>query len=375
MSVLRGTVLKITDQTVVVVGEDGRFHNLPPHWLGADIGVGDEVSWTAPAAVNPKRARIPWKRIGGIVAASLLMAFAGQAMWWKTTSAAAMMVAIDINPSLDVYANARGEVIRVVPLNDDAVSLLQGFSFNRLTLPEVMHLLLERAAELHFLKPDTDNLVMATIVPYSSRAAQVAALKQQLATSAQGISDPLTLIINTSDPQTEQEAAKEHLSVNQYIVRNRLIHQGMNVPPSEWQSQPIDSILDQSKIPVQSLFPDILEVRPNAPSVPAGTESPSRGKPSGGGGHGGQPSSRNGNDENGFHGNRNDSGTGGDPQSKDNGSPEKHTDGAEGTNGQGDLPPGGETRQNHHADPGNGKPTGSPPGDHSGKDEQENSND
>jgi hypothetical protein len=86
------------------------------------------------------------------------------AIFVNLNTAADTYVTIDINPSIELVANAFDKVIEANPLNEDAEILLSDLDLIGLTLTEAAILITEEATEMGYIDElSTDNLVLVTV--------------------------------------------------------------------------------------------------------------------------------------------------------------------------------------------------------------------
>ena len=115
---MRGIVMEIQDGHCVVLKDDGTFENFPDR----GYQVGQEIT------VQAKKS--PLLRYAALAACLLLVCLSGFGIHLYRTPAS--YIYLDINPSVRLDLNCFERVIAVVPLNDDAKTLLSTAAFSQI---------------------------------------------------------------------------------------------------------------------------------------------------------------------------------------------------------------------------------------------------
>lgn len=246
---MHGIVMKITEQCVVVLCEDGKFRNLPH--LPDKPKLGDRIPVVAEVESIPVRKHYAsrWFRQAWWVAASILLLI-GAVFWWNPfTGNASTLVAIDINPSMELYVKQDGRIEKVKPLNDDARKLLSKREYKGQNFYEAVDIILDDAKKQGYLNVDEGkNLIMLSTMNLSSTPFQLN--KAKIGTSESGYE----LEWFEADQSLKDKAEEAELSLNKYIVYEKAKEQGIELEIEELRSHSIVSILNGAGVDPQRLF-------------------------------------------------------------------------------------------------------------------------
>ncbi|BDG62437.1 anti-sigma-I factor RsgI family protein [Caldinitratiruptor microaerophilus] len=179
---IRGVVLDAGDGTVLLLTDAGELRSVP--WsgdppqvgavvvgpAGAEAGSGDPG--TVPARPAPG-ARHPVRRVRRVLVAAAAAALVPLA-WWlgpgrsRPALPALAVVAVDINPSVELWVGDAGTVLRASPQNPDGERVLTELDLVGLPAPAAAAAVVRRAAELGYLG-GPDPAVLVTVVDLKPR--------------------------------------------------------------------------------------------------------------------------------------------------------------------------------------------------------------
>ncbi|MBU5442041.1 anti-sigma factor domain-containing protein [Paenibacillus sp. MSJ-34] len=252
---MRGVVMKMTENQIVVLCDDGKFRNIahrnPMPELGETIDIPERY------LQQPKRPAAARNLLGrriATIAASLLLligaTFLLRALGVFTPDhAAAAMIAIDINPSVELWVNDAGTVKQVSLVNDDAEWLLRKKELIGLSVYEATQAIIAKAREQGYLDPLTEHkYVLVSVVDLGKSAFTVD--EQKLIASDQ---DVKVQVYNVS--LTEKEKAQETgLTVNKYIIYEQAKQMGVDLDVEELHSRSFVTALSEAGMNPQTFF-------------------------------------------------------------------------------------------------------------------------
>ncbi|MDA8213102.1 MAG: anti-sigma factor domain-containing protein [Clostridia bacterium] len=232
MTKLKAKVMRIEANTVVVITEEGDFKRIPMPRVKPRLGETIEISL-----------RPAWKFPILAAAAAILVVVLGLNLLkiWEPTPALASVV-IDLKPSLQLVINKDNTVLEVKKLNREAQELLRDTELEGLDVYTAVDLITKQAVTLGYIKPDQKNLVFATVIVPDSAKKQFTLDSNKLRNV---IHNKLTaskvsgyLVVNESPETLQKKAAAQGVSVNKYLLWEKLQTQGLK--------QPLESVKDKS---------------------------------------------------------------------------------------------------------------------------------
>lgn len=265
---MHGVVMKITEQCIVILCEDGKFRNIPhlsvmPS-LGERIAVPD-----VPVALKPNKKQIVFHK-GWIAAASVLLVICAAFLMQtnRMTAHPVALVAIDINPSVELLVDAGGRVEHAELVNDDAQWLLSEKELAGKDVYEAIQSIVSKAEEQGYLDANTNKKhIFISIVELKKNSFQV---------------DTERLVSSTKKYEMELQHANEHqmekaeqtgLTLNKYIVYEYAKQKGINLNMVALRTRSIVTTLDLAGIDREQFFDEeIKQASPTSSSLPSEAE-------------------------------------------------------------------------------------------------------
>lgn len=294
MSMVECMVVKVREDSILVVSPDGGFRSFPMPSATPRVGERIEVDWPKDETVYAEdaavlqapagRERATW-RSGWRLAlvASVLLAVlvpTGYGLWQR--SQPPVLAAMDINPSLELTLDTAQRVREAMPVNQDASQWWAVQQVSGLDISEALAYLLEQAAEEGYLASDGSGAVLVTLVPLRAGAEvpDAAALQARLRETAQADGIAAYLEVGTAAATDLREARHLRLSLNQYLAWQQARANGAAVTSNDVRGFSVRRILSLVGLTPMQGFP-------GGALLPAGPGGAGAGG-SGQGGQGGQ---------------------------------------------------------------------------------------
>ncbi len=147
-----------------------------------------------------------WGRVGAVAAAAVLLitggVWAANAIGQNQTFA---VVAFDVNPSLEIRVNQEDEVIKVIPLNEDAKTVVEKMDFKGVGLDVTVNALIGSMLKHGYLSIEQNSILISVNTKNDGKAA---ALQRELSQSVSALllggNIEASVITQTFDYQSEQ---------------------------------------------------------------------------------------------------------------------------------------------------------------------------
>lgn len=267
---MQGVVMKITETKLVVFCGDGKFRNLPlPQVmpaLGETILVPEVSSVPLPVLVplsaEPKKrlASKPLLYKGWIAAACFLvlltasLLFNGSGIFHQPVA----MVAIDINPSVELFLDDQRKVEEVSTLNDDAEKMLEDANLVGMDFYDAMNVILSKAEEQGYLQAGTDKtMIMMAVVDYTDHPFQVDLTQLSSAQS-------YDIALNYLDTDQQEKAEQAKLSLNKYLIYDKAQLSGNKLDVEELRELSIATAIARSGLNLNSFISQGWKLREQA---------------------------------------------------------------------------------------------------------------
>ncbi|GAB2723694.1 YusW family protein [Paenibacillus thermoaerophilus] len=245
---MHGIVMKITEQCIVVLCEDGKFRNLPHPPVMPKLG--DAIPVPA-AEITIKRSR--WQRLQKyrFLAATLLL-LCGITMLFTFIEIPAQpvaLVAIDINPGFELFVDRKGKIKKAVLVNDDANWIVPDQQLIGKEFYAAARIIINKAEEQGYLGIQADKRwIWVSVVDFGPSSFDVDVNKI--------ISESRDYRFEKFDANEQQmeQAKKAGLTLNKYMVYERAKQIGIELDVEQLRSHSITSSFIRAGIDPEQFF-------------------------------------------------------------------------------------------------------------------------
>ncbi|RXJ01776.1 hypothetical protein DS745_09880 [Anaerobacillus alkaliphilus] len=210
-----GIVVKVTEDKIVLLCPNGAFkniaraaHNAPPLLGEQYVHVEKQTSWLKYVSV----------------AAVFFLAIMAYTIFQMTAPTSSYVLAIDINPSLELVLNEKMEVEKATGYNEEAVELLSTLKIENLVLAEAYQKIIEYSYEKGYLTSD-NSYVETAIIPLKKQNKKVIEKIEETIK----ISTPQDVVVTVTqnNSETYQDAKDMQVSVNKLTHLKELKNDGV----------------------------------------------------------------------------------------------------------------------------------------------------
>ena len=185
-----------------------------------------------------------WLMAGLTLSAAALVA-AGAAFYFLSP---AQRIALDVNPSIELETTRLEKVSKIIPLNDDAKKLLEGYTPKDNDLDDVLEDLVDRMMEQGYLANEKKNDVLITV---DDRGASQKTLDKVNKKVAQYIAEKqLDADVHAQKidmDRYDKEAQKWKVSSGKMSVIDRLLQKDPTLTPEHLADTRISDLVDYAK--------------------------------------------------------------------------------------------------------------------------------
>lgn len=236
-----GIVVQVMEKQIVMLcTQDGTFKNIPRS-RGHFPLIGEKVTYKEKKSFfHPSH----WIKLASI-ACLLFLIFS---MYPSTKSEAAYILAIDINPSIEVYLDKDLKVTQVAALNDDGGKLINPIDYKGKSVSDMVQLIIGQCVTQHYLSSSLQGLVTTTIIPIGGEHKLTQSELQSIIQNSLN-QNSVTANVNVSMGSKEifNTAHQLNLSVNKYVIYEQFKEKGIPVSVETVQSTPIMKLLEQDQ--------------------------------------------------------------------------------------------------------------------------------
>ncbi len=185
-----------------------------------------------------------WLMAGLTLSAAALVA-AGAAFYFLSP---AQRIALDVNPSIELETTRLEKVSKIIPLNDDAKKLLEGYTPKDNDLDDVLEDLVDRMMEQGYLANEKKNDVLITV---DDRGASQKTLDKVNKKIAQYVAEKqLEADVHAQKidmDRYDKEAQKWRVSSGKMSVIDRLLQKDPTLTPEHLADTRISDLVDYAK--------------------------------------------------------------------------------------------------------------------------------
>lgn len=235
-----GVVIKVTDQYIVLLCNDGTFQNVK-RAKGLVPLIGEKLD------VRQKRNIYSFGYFSSVaaIACVALFLFFSFGRFNKIDAELAYVIAIDINPSIEVQVNEELYTIGLTALNQSGEKITNAIEYKGKRLDETIDLIISQSAINGFLNQTDTGLITSSIVPMNDK------LKIDKDKVKTFINDSLVknkikaeVQIALDKKETLESAHTFGVTVNKYRIYRSLIDSGLSVTVEEVKENSIRDLLE-----------------------------------------------------------------------------------------------------------------------------------
>ena len=201
----RGIVMEVNKKTVTVITKDGRFCRLPKR---SHVEIGQEYAYHSSSR--------PWMSAAAVLVFLVLTAV----HTFNVPATAVAYVTVDINPSLELGVSKKMEIVSVVPMNDDAINLLDGLKLKGLPLEIGLDEIFKIAKQKKYIHEESPTIILAGMSANNENK-NMEPLQDVLNKASEKFSSEQTTVkmsVVSVDKKTRDDAKELGVSAGKYMV-------------------------------------------------------------------------------------------------------------------------------------------------------------
>lgn len=249
-----GLIIQIDGSSVVVITEDCRYYKIKRK---KDMLKGQKVEFANTDVINirhEQRQRIVtvlrsnYKKYVAVAASIVLVMctivlFNTRFDFKKDIYA---YIDVDINPSLEIGIDSQNTVREVIPLNDDAINLINGLKLKNVLLKDVLRTIVIKSKEYGFLdKNKKDMMLISTALnKQDTEGKNVNDLIDDICNNLEEFqAKNINVKVISVQPEVRKLAVKSNISMGRYVIYEEAKKSGLNLNIETAKVIPLDSIL------------------------------------------------------------------------------------------------------------------------------------
>ncbi|MDR5658851.1 anti-sigma factor domain-containing protein [Serpentinicella sp. ANB-PHB4] len=218
-NIINGTVIKVTKEYVVLMTDDGMFKNIQRSSSDPVPILGQQFYYT-----ERRQNKLKWQKYVTVAAVFLLLIFSATMMPFKHEDPV-YIVAIDINPSIEIFVDDNLQVIKAKGLNDEGKEIIDlAYQDNLLSFIEEI---INQSVEKGFLH-EYNQAVITTVAPeIESDELTLKEIEELINRSFENKALKAKVVTATASNNVYEAAKDANLSINHYRVYANLKRQGI----------------------------------------------------------------------------------------------------------------------------------------------------
>ena len=269
----KGIVMEMTDKSIIVMRQDGKFDRISRRNRSCEIG--EEIIY-ADAGVNWRSPSVAGR--SAVVAAVVfcLVVFASFAGKMGSSEVVAY-VSLDINPSIEMGIDEKEQVLELRGLNDDGSDLIQAIDYKGKPMESVTASLLDKAEQKSLAKGEADIVIASSVVNANAKLndEQIAEKLRQQVTNHIKTTHPdqvssYQVEAFAAPQEVREEASKTGVSMGKYSVYLNAKSNGVPITIDDLKKESVhqfvkehqdskDDIVQPAKMPNKDTFKKLVE--------------------------------------------------------------------------------------------------------------------
>lgn len=240
--------MEVQEDKIVLFCDDSTFRNVPREKDDVPM-VGEYVSYR----VKNKRFHFTKSNIvlPALSLTVLLIFLLGNFFLSQPSQQQAYVLAIDINPSIEISLDENFHVIDVRGLNEDARDIIEQLKIKENNIERVISNLIKILKKENYLSENESSIISSTLIEFNTSVGQsdtrIETVENvfQLSIAKEKIAAKLDL--NKENKQFYEEATESQLSVNVYRIYQKISEKDKKVDMDEFKDKSIAEIRKMTK--------------------------------------------------------------------------------------------------------------------------------
>lgn len=250
----QGIVVKVTEELIVLMTNDGGFKNIPRN-PDCFPRIGEPISYTEHREDKVNLAH-NWIKYFAYAAVVVLMVF-GYSTFLSKSAQETFLVAVDINPSIEIYTDSDYRVLRLIAINHEAEELIDNIDTEGKNLEVVLKDLISQSIKKGYLKNNQESLIVSSVVDLQLGKKDISKeVKNTIEHVLQKEKFSTSVVVEREEKDMVVEAHKNLVSVNKYKLYKKINSSGGKVDLKEIKKKPVKALLEQKKKLVETKVKD-----------------------------------------------------------------------------------------------------------------------
>ncbi|MDE5415717.1 anti-sigma-I factor RsgI family protein [Alkalihalobacterium chitinilyticum] len=243
METIKGTVVKVTEQHIVLLTTDGRFKNVPRSTSEVPL-IGQSFTH-----IEKSKRIFPIYKVASAAAALFLMIVTYFIFPFSGDGKEVYIISLDINPSFEIATNGDFKVVRAEGLNEEGSEIIEALHWND-NLYTVIDEIIDMTIEAGYIEQHIEPVVVTSVIPLEETSEPfIDELKEAIDTSLEKNETIVPVSVSLDEKETYEEAKQFNMSVNYYKEFKQLEKRGIVQNPNEIKGRTISELKRMEKQP------------------------------------------------------------------------------------------------------------------------------
>lgn len=234
-----GIVVKVTKQYIVLLCNDGTFQNVK-RTKGQIPLIGEKI------ILKQKKNTHYYSYLGAMaaIACAVLFMISSPVIFHKKDTPTAYVVAIDINPSVEVQVNKDLYAIGLTALNQDGEKIIKAIEYRGKGLDETIDSIISQSIIYDFLGKNSTGLIATSIIPINmNENIDKDKIKSTIDKSLAKNKVHAEVQVSVDKKETMEAAHALGLTVNKYKLYKSLLEDGLSISAEEAKKYSVNDLL------------------------------------------------------------------------------------------------------------------------------------
>jgi hypothetical protein len=232
----KGIVIKVTSTHIVLMCDGGLFKNAPR--------TSSEIPKIGQPYVYTEKG---WSSLSGLhyiaMASILFLSIIGYTIFSPSMKEESYLIAIDINPSIEIFADEKLSIIDIKALNKDGQKIIESINPKIKKLDQIVKEIVEQSVKQNYLSKTEKGAVVISVIPLKENASNFENSIQDVVKASLEINKVQAEVNVSSETKRVLEKAKQvNLSINKYLLYEDLKNKGIDLNIDVFRNQSIVQI-------------------------------------------------------------------------------------------------------------------------------------
>ncbi|PKM81487.1 MAG: hypothetical protein CVU89_09565 [Firmicutes bacterium HGW-Firmicutes-14] len=232
-------IVKVTENHIVLMNSDGSFKNVKRSRDQFPL-IGERFNLK-----EPYSSYLPWTKIVTLVACLFIFSFFAWYSLSVSDPQVAYIVALDINPSIEVSTDKDLNVVELMALNEAGQKIISNVSYKGKNFSRTINKIIEQCIQYGYFNHNEQGLITISVIPsLEKNESRESDIKKSINDSLKNNRVMADVNMTTADNATLEKAHRAGLSVNKYKLYKVITDTGIPLSIEEAKNKTVKNMME-----------------------------------------------------------------------------------------------------------------------------------